>query len=104
MQTALPFLALMSNALIWGTIWWPFRQLQALGVHPVLGTALVYLILFGGLLLLKPHAAKIARHHPMLALLAFSGVLIVMIPPGASWASSARTWPSSATSCTPWAG
>ena len=63
MQTALPFLALMTNALIWGTIWWPFRQLQALGVHPVLGTALVYLILFGGLLLLKPHAAKIARHH-----------------------------------------
>ena len=143
MQTALPFLALMTNALIWGTIWWPFRQLQALGVHPVLATALVYLILFCGLMLLRPHAAKIARQHPLLLLLAFtsgttnvffnwaattgdvvrvvllfylmpawsvllawyflgekpnkysilrlvlafSGVLIVMIPPGATWAS-----------------
>ena len=143
MQTALPFLALMTNALIWGTIWWPFRQLQAMGVHPVLGTALVYLILFCGLMLLKPYAAKIARQHPLLLLLAFtsgttnvmfnwaattgdvvrvvllfylmpawsvllawyflgekpnkysilrlilafSGVLIVMIPPGATWAS-----------------
>ena len=143
MQTALPFLALMTNALIWGTIWWPFRQLQALGVHPVLATALVYLILFTGLMLLRPHAAKIARQHPLLLLLAFtsgttnvffnwaattgdvvrvvllfylmpawsvllawyflgekpnkysilrlilafSGVLIVMIPPGATWAS-----------------
>ncbi|MCS4294272.1 drug/metabolite transporter (DMT)-like permease [Comamonas sp. BIGb0152] len=72
MLTALPFLALMTNALIWGTIWWPFRQLQAMGVHPVLGTALVYLILFCGLLLVKPTAAAIARRHPMLLLLAFT--------------------------------
>lgn len=72
MLTALPFLALMTNALIWGTIWWPFRQLQGMGVHPVLGTALVYLILFCGLLLVKPTAAAIARRHPMLLLLAFT--------------------------------
>ena len=72
MLTALPFLALMTNALIWGTIWWPFRQLQGMGVHPVLGTALVYLILFCGLLLVKPAAAAIARRHPMLLLLAFT--------------------------------
>jgi len=72
MLTALPFLALMTNALIWGTIWWPFRQLQAMGVHPVLGTALVYLILFCGLLLVKPAAAAIARRHPLLLLLAFT--------------------------------
>ena len=143
MQTALPFLALMTNALIWGTIWWPFRQLQSMGIHPVVGTALVYLVLFGGLLLLRPQVARIARQHPMLLLLAFtsgttnvlfnwatttgdvvrvvllfymmpawsvllawyflgekpnkysilrlvlafSGVLMVMIPPGASWQS-----------------
>lgn len=72
MLTALPFLALMTNALIWGTIWWPFRQLQAMGVHPVLGTALVYLILFCGLQLVKPAAAAIARRHPLLLLLAFT--------------------------------
>ena len=72
MQTALPFLALMSNALIWGTIWWPLRQLQAQGVHPVLATALVYVVLFTGLLLVKPGAARIARLHPLLLLLAFT--------------------------------
>lgn len=85
MQTALPFLALMTNALIWGTIWWPFRQLQAMGVHPVLATALVYLILFSGLMLLKPHAAKIARQHPLLLLLAFtSGTTNVLF----NWAAT----------------
>ena len=85
MQTALPFLALMTNALIWGTIWWPFRQLQAMGVHPVLATALVYLILFTGLMLLKPHAAKIARQHPLLLLLAFtSGTTNVLF----NWAAT----------------
>ena len=72
MQTALPFLALMSNALIWGTIWWPLRQLQAQGVHPVLATALVYVVLFTGLLLARPGAARIARLHPLLLLLAFT--------------------------------
>lgn len=41
-------------------------------MHPVLGTALVYLILFCGLLLVKPTAAAIARRHPMLLLLAFT--------------------------------
>ncbi|MEG1201582.1 MAG: DMT family transporter [Comamonas sp.] len=75
----------MTNALIWGTIWWPFRQLQAMGVHPVLGTALVYLILFCGLMLLKPHAAKIARQHPLLLLLAFtSGTTNVLF----NWAAT----------------
>ncbi|MEG0974091.1 MAG: DMT family transporter [Comamonas sp.] len=85
MQAALPFFALMTNALIWGTIWWPFRQLQAMGVHPVLGTALVYLILFCGLMMLKPHAAKIARKHPLLLLLAFtSGTTNVLF----NWAAT----------------
>ncbi|MEG0923019.1 MAG: DMT family transporter [Comamonas sp.] len=75
----------MTNALIWGTIWWPFRQLQAMGVHPVLGTALVYLILFCGLMMLKPHAAKIARKHPLLLLLAFtSGTTNVLF----NWAAT----------------
>ncbi|GAB2814227.1 DMT family transporter [Comamonas piscis] len=85
MLTALPFLALMTNALIWGTIWWPFRQLQGMGVHPVLATALVYLILFCGLMLVKPAAAAMARRHPMLLLLAFtSGTTNVLF----NWAAT----------------
>ena len=79
MQTALPFLALMSNALIWGTIWWPFKLLLSQGVHPVLGTTLMYALLFAGLALLKPGAIAIARRHPMLlALAAASGTTNIL--------------------------
>ncbi len=40
----LPALALSLNAFIWGVSWWPFRQLQAAGLHPLWATALVYLL------------------------------------------------------------
>ncbi len=32
----------MVNALIWGVSWWPFRQLQALGLHPLWSTVIIY--------------------------------------------------------------
>ena len=35
-------LALMSNAFTWGLSWWPFRQLQLQGVHPLWSTAGIY--------------------------------------------------------------
>jgi drug/metabolite transporter (DMT)-like permease len=38
----LPALALAFNAFIWGVSWWPFRQLQAAGLHPLWATALIY--------------------------------------------------------------
>ena len=38
----LPALALTLNALVWGTSWWPFRQLESLGLHPLWTTVLVY--------------------------------------------------------------
>ncbi|MGE8317665.1 MAG: DMT family transporter [Comamonas sp.] len=79
MPTALPFLALLCNAFIWGTIWWPFKILQSHGVHPVLGTTLMYALLFGCLALLKPGAIAIARRHPMLLVLAtLSGVTNIL--------------------------
>ena len=37
-----PVLALTLNALIWGTSWWPFRQLYALGLHPLWTTVIAY--------------------------------------------------------------
>jgi len=40
----LPSLALALNALTWGVSWWPFRQLQAAGLHPLWATALIYLV------------------------------------------------------------
>lgn len=42
MQTSLPVLALMLNAFVWGTSWWPFRWLQGHGLHPLWATALIY--------------------------------------------------------------
>ena len=38
----LPALALSFNALVWGLSWWPFRELQALGLHPLWATVLIY--------------------------------------------------------------
>ena len=35
-------LALCFNAFVWGVSWWPFRQLQQAGLHPLWCTALVY--------------------------------------------------------------
>jgi drug/metabolite transporter (DMT)-like permease len=34
--------ALLVNALVWGTSWWPFRALQERGLHPLWATALMY--------------------------------------------------------------
>jgi drug/metabolite transporter (DMT)-like permease len=38
----LPALALTLNAFVWGTSWWPFRQLEARGLHPLWATVLIY--------------------------------------------------------------
>ena len=35
-------LALVLNALVWGTSWWPFRLLQTAGLHPLWATAIIY--------------------------------------------------------------
>ncbi|MDE2368638.1 MAG: DMT family transporter [Burkholderiales bacterium] len=37
-----PVLGLLANALTWGVSWWPFRRLEALGLHPLWATALIY--------------------------------------------------------------
>lgn len=43
--------ALVLNALVWGLSWWPFRQLQGYGLHPLWATAVMYLLISAGLLL-----------------------------------------------------
>jgi drug/metabolite transporter (DMT)-like permease len=34
--------ALVVNALIWGTSWWPFRKLHEAGLHPLWATAIIF--------------------------------------------------------------
>jgi drug/metabolite transporter (DMT)-like permease len=69
-----PALALLLNAFVWGVSWWPFRELQQLGLHPLWATALIYVVSIMLLLVVKPHAWRGLAREPMLwLLLAASG-------------------------------
>ena len=61
-----PALALLVNAFVWGVSWWPFRQLQAQGLHPLWATALVYLVSLALLLVLRPGAWRAFARQPLL--------------------------------------
>ena len=50
----LAVLALLFNALSWGLSWWPFRQMAALGLHPLWLTALVFSVAVLLLLISRP--------------------------------------------------
>lgn len=54
----LPALALVFNAFTWGVSWWPFRQLQHMGLHPLWVTALSYLVAVLVLILVWPKAVR----------------------------------------------
>ncbi|MDB5942027.1 MAG: putative transporter [Ramlibacter sp.] len=78
-----PVLALMFNALVWGVSWWPFRELQARGLHPLWSTALIYLLSLACLLAVRPGALRSFAGQPLLwLLLAASGLTNV----GFNWA------------------
>ncbi len=62
-------LALLANAFTWGISWWPFRQLEALGVHPLWATALIYAIAVAVLLAVRPNAWRAFGRHPGLWML-----------------------------------
>ena len=79
----LPAAALVVNAFIWGVSWWPFRELQGLGLHPLWATALVYGLVLA--LLLTRFASTLpqfARHPGLWALAIASGFTNV----GFNWA------------------
>jgi drug/metabolite transporter (DMT)-like permease len=50
----LPVLALVFNAFTWGVSWWPFRQLESRGLHPLWATALIYLLAVSFISLWRP--------------------------------------------------
>lgn len=53
---ALPALALTFNAFTWGVSWWPLRELQARGLHPLWATVLIYLLTVGVITLWRREA------------------------------------------------
>jgi len=67
-------LALLFNALTWGLSWWPLRQLQALGVHPLWSTALTYAVVAAALVAWRPRAVgEVLRTRSLWVLLLASG-------------------------------
>jgi drug/metabolite transporter (DMT)-like permease len=78
-----PVLALMFNAFVWGVSWWPFRELQSYGIHPLWSTALIYVLSMVCLLALRPGALRSFAGQPLLWLLvAASGLTNI----GFNWA------------------
>lgn len=55
-KRALPALALTLNAFTWGVSWWPFRQLQEAGLHPLWATVLIYLLAVAAITAWRPGA------------------------------------------------
>ncbi len=75
--------ALACNACVWGLAWWPLRELQALGLHPLWSTAAVYVVALAAVLLWRPQAWRGAAAHPLLLLLMLASGLTNV---GFNWA------------------
>jgi drug/metabolite transporter (DMT)-like permease len=65
-RALLPALALVFNAFTWGVSWWPFRQLEAAGLHPLAATVLIYLLAVAVITLIRPAAWRELFAHPAL--------------------------------------
>lgn len=69
-----PALALTFNAFVWGVSWWPFRQLEQAGLHPLAATALIYLLAVAAIACWRPHAwREVLAHPPLWILIVASG-------------------------------
>jgi drug/metabolite transporter (DMT)-like permease len=70
----LAVLALTLNAFVWGLSWWPFRQLQGLGLHPLWATVLIYALAVVAITLWRPRAwGELARTRTLWVLVLASG-------------------------------
>lgn len=78
--------SLLVNAFFWGISWWPFKQLESLGLHPLWATAIVYGLAFVLIVLWclwRRMPWRAWRQHPWLwALVVASGLTNV----GFNWA------------------
>ncbi|MES2385809.1 MAG: DMT family transporter [Pseudomonadota bacterium] len=75
--------ALVCNAFVWGVSWWPFRELQSLGLHPLWSTALVYFFCMACITAWRPGAWRGFAQHPQLWWLAVAAGLTNV---GFNWA------------------
>ncbi len=82
-SAALAAAALLVNAFVWGVSWWPFRQLESAGLHPLWATALIYACALLCLLAVQPRALQAFAHTPGLWWLALASGLTNI---GFNWA------------------
>ena len=68
-STVAPVAALVFNAFVWGISWWPFRELQSQGLHPLWATALIYLFCLSCVLVTRRGAVAGFLREPRLWLL-----------------------------------
>jgi len=64
-----PVLALLANAFVWGVSWWPFRHLQALGLHPLWATTFIYVLSALAIAAWRPGALRQFATQPALWLI-----------------------------------
>ena len=58
----LPALALTFNALVWGLSWWPLRQFELQGLHPLWATLFIYLLAIVAIIVARPQSVlQVAR-------------------------------------------
>jgi len=79
----LPVGALVCNAFVWGVSWWPFRELQSLGLHPLWSTALIYFFCLACISAWRPASWRSFAQHPQLWWLAVAAGLTNV---GFNWA------------------
>lgn len=74
-RPTLAVVALVFNAMVWGVSWWPLREVQAHGLHPLWSTVLIYLLATLGVLAYRPQAWRgLIKHPGLLLLLLASGL------------------------------
>src|SRR4051812_22277529 len=73
-RSAGPVFALMVNAFTWGVSWWPFRHLQAMGLHPLWATVQIYVLSALAIIAWRPAALRqLLRHRPLWLIFLASG-------------------------------
>lgn len=73
-SAARPVAALVVNAFVWGVSWWPLRQLEARGLHPLWATVIVYALSAAALVAARPRApARLADTPALWVLVLASG-------------------------------
>jgi drug/metabolite transporter (DMT)-like permease len=82
-STGLAVAGLLLNAFVWGVSWWPFRQLESQGLHPLWSTALIYAVAVVCVLCWRPRAWQGLWHFPALWLLMLASGLTNV---GFNWA------------------